>query len=98
MLDSYNNGILKAANTQQDAASFDDPALAALIRQAEASAAAVERLSNEQKKLKADSEQYQTRLNLTPIREQQLAEILRDDELLKKDYTELQKTEATVPA
>jgi succinoglycan biosynthesis transport protein ExoP len=90
MLDRFNSGSLKAGNTQ-DAASVDDPALAALIKQGEASAAAVERLSNEQKKLRTDSEQYQTRLNLTPIREQQLAEILRDDELLKKDYTELQR-------
>ncbi len=85
-------GILDRANSgnPQDAASVDS-ALAGLITQAAANAAEVERLSNQQKKLKADSEQYQTRLNLTPIREQQLAEILRDDDLLRKDYTDLQK-------
>jgi polysaccharide biosynthesis transport protein len=90
MVNRANNGIAKAGNTQ-DAASLDDAALVALMRQAEASAAEVERLSNQQKKLQADSEQYQTRLNLTPVREQQLAEILRDDDLLKKDYADLQK-------
>jgi polysaccharide chain length determinant protein (PEP-CTERM system associated) len=84
VIDHVNNGNL------QDAASVDS-ALAGLIRQADASAAEIQSLSNQQKKLRADSEQYQTRLNLTPIREQQLAEILRDDDLLKKDYEDLQK-------
>jgi polysaccharide biosynthesis transport protein len=90
MLGRFNTGALKAGNTKDDI-SLDDPALAALIRQAEVSGAEVERLSDQQKKLKADSEQYQARLNLAPIREQQLAEILRDDDLLRKDYEELQK-------
>ena len=90
MRERFNKGLLKAGNAQ-DEAPPDDPALAALVRQSEASAAEVERLSNQQKKLKADSEQYQTRLSLTPIREQQLAEILRDDDLLRKDYVDLQK-------
>ena len=49
----------------------------------------METLSNQQKKLKADSEQYQTRLNLTPVREQQLAEILRDYDLFRQDYAGL---------
>ena len=69
--------------------SLDDPGLVGLIRQAEASAAELETLSNQQKKLKADAEQYQARLNLTPVREQQLAEILRDYDLFRQDYTDL---------
>jgi succinoglycan biosynthesis transport protein ExoP len=73
----------------QDPDSPDDTALVGLIRQAEASAAEVETLSNQQKKLKEDSEQYQARLNLTPVREQQLAEILRDYDLFRQDYTSL---------
>ncbi len=88
VLERVNKRVPETGNAQAPD-SPDDPALAGLIRQAEASAAEVETLSNQQKKLKADSEQYQTRLNLTPVREQQLAEILRDYDLFRQDYTGL---------
>lgn len=87
-VNGVNKGNPEAENTQ-DPASPDDPALSGILRQAEANASEMESLSNQQKKLKADSEQYQARLNLTPVREQQLAEILRDYDLFKQDYTGL---------
>jgi succinoglycan biosynthesis transport protein ExoP len=88
VLDRVNKHTPEAGDAQ-DPVSPDDPALAGLIRQAEAAQAQVETLTNQQKKLKEDSEQYQGRLNLTPVREQQLAEILRDYDLFRQDYTGL---------
>jgi succinoglycan biosynthesis transport protein ExoP len=49
----------------------------------------IENLSRDEKKLKAEVSRYQERLNLTPVREQQLAGILRDYELLKQNYADL---------
>jgi len=88
VLDRVNKHTAETGNAENPV-SPDDPALAGLIRQAEAAAAQVETLTNQQKKLKEDSEQYQARLNLTPVREQQLAEILRDYDLFRQDYTGL---------
>lgn len=49
----------------------------------------IENLSKDEKRLKAEIEQYQSRLNATPVREQQLAGILRNYDQLKQDYTDL---------
>lgn len=71
------------------AESTDDPALDTILRQAEGIAGHIANLSQQQKRLEAECEQYQKHLNLTPLREQQLAEILRDYNLYKQDYTDL---------
>jgi len=89
-LDRLKAGTSMAGRTQ-DADSQDDPALAGILRQAEANAAEIESLTKQQQRLTAESEKYQTRLNLTPIREQQLAQILRDYDLFRQDYLDLQK-------
>lgn len=88
VLEFLKTGIAKPRK-QQDAELSEDPVLQGIIRQAEASAAQAANLSHEQQKLKGESELYQKRLNLTPLREQQLAEILRDYNLYKQDYTDL---------
>jgi len=80
-----------SAKTTHDTDSVDDAALAGILRQADTIAAAIESLTEQQKKLRTESEQYQKRLNLAPVREQQLAEILRDYDLFKQDYANLQK-------
>ena len=49
----------------------------------------IENLSKDEKRLKEQIDQYQIRLNTTPVREQQLAGILRNYEQLKQDYSEL---------
>jgi polysaccharide chain length determinant protein (PEP-CTERM system associated) len=67
----------------------DDIAYVQLRTQVESSGAEVQRLTNDEKRLKVEIAQYQGRLNLTPVVEQQLASILRDYEQHKKDYTEL---------
>jgi succinoglycan biosynthesis transport protein ExoP len=80
-----------AAGKTQSAEGVDDAELAAMLRQADTNAATLERLLEQQRRLKASSDQYQRRLDLTPVREQQLAEILRDYDLFRQDYANLQK-------
>src|SRR6185437_8751716 len=46
-------------------------------------------LTRDEKQAKAQIEHYQVRLNLTPVREQELAGLMRDYDLLKQDYTDL---------
>ena len=49
----------------------------------------IENLLKDEKQLKASLAQYQNRLNLTPVREQQLMGLTRDYDLMKKDYEDL---------
>ncbi len=48
-------------------------------------------LAKDYRNLQAEVEKYQQRLNQTPVREQQMATVLRDHELLKQDYADLLK-------
>jgi len=66
-----------------------DPLLAELVRQAEANRREVESLSKEEARLRGEVSRYQGRLNLTPLREQQLNALLRDYDLIKRDYADL---------
>jgi succinoglycan biosynthesis transport protein ExoP len=66
-----------------------DTSLGQLRGQLEANRLETENLSKDEKRLKDDIDQYQRRLNATPVREQQLAGILRNYDQLKQDYTEL---------
>ena len=70
---------------------MDDPTLKGIIRQAEDNRAELGRLSKEQEKLTAGNEEYRGHLNLVPAREQQLSEIVRDYDLFKQDYENLEK-------
>ncbi len=67
----------------------DDVAVAQIKSQLEANRLEIDSLSNDQKRLKATAADYQNRLGATPVREQQLAEVLRDYDLLKKEYADL---------
>lgn len=53
----------------------------------------LENLSAKEQKLRADIALYQSRLNMTPVREQQLTSIQRDYDLVKQHYGELLKKE-----
>ena len=66
-----------------------DISLDQLRSQLDANRLETENLSKEEAKLKASIEQYQARLNQTPVREQQLAGILRNYDQLKADYADL---------
>jgi len=70
------------------AAPKEDLTIAQLRSQLESNRLEIENLAKEEKQLKASIQQYQVRLNQTPVREQELAGILRNYELLKQDYAE----------
>jgi polysaccharide chain length determinant protein (PEP-CTERM system associated) len=72
-----------------------DPSIALQLKsQLEANRMEIENMTGEEQKLKTAIEQYQRRLNQTPVREQQLAGILRNYEQLKLDYTDLLNKES----
>jgi polysaccharide chain length determinant protein (PEP-CTERM system associated) len=70
---------------QQD----DDSTITQLKSQLEANRLDIENTLRNEATQKAAIAQYQSRLNLTPVREQQLASILRDYDLAKQEYTDL---------
>ena len=70
-----------------------DPALAQLVSQLESNRLEIETLTKDEARLKATSAQYESRLNQTPVREQQQASIVRETEALRLEYSELQKKE-----
>ncbi len=72
-----------------NAPGFDDAQLAQLRSQIEANLAEAEGLRREQQRLNAEITKNQTMLRLTPVREQELTDILRDYDLYRKDYSEL---------
>jgi len=53
----------------------------------------IENLANDEKWLKASIAQYESRINQTPVREEQQAGIMRDTEVLRLQYADLQKKE-----
>jgi succinoglycan biosynthesis transport protein ExoP len=67
----------------------NDPVLAELVKQAETNGHERESLSNQETRLRTELSHYQGQLNLTPVREQELAGILRDYDLYKQLYSEL---------
>lgn len=71
----------------------EDPAVTQLRSSLEANRVEIENLTNNEKRLKASIDQYEGRLNQTPVREQQQAGILRDTEVLRQQYSDLQKKE-----
>jgi polysaccharide chain length determinant protein (PEP-CTERM system associated) len=83
------------AGTQKHAADTaavpvdEDISLGQLRGQIEANRLEIANLSKDENRLKHEIEQYQLRLNETPVREQQLAGILRNYNQLKQDYADL---------
>lgn len=71
----------------------DDPMVIQLKSALEANRVHLENLTKEESRLKTSISQYENRLNETPVREQQEAGILRDTEVLRSQYAELQKRE-----
>jgi len=72
-----------------------DPSIALQLKsQLESNRLEIENLTKEEKQLKASVEQYQNRLNQTPVREQQLTSVLRNYDQLKLDYADLLNKES----
>jgi uncharacterized protein involved in exopolysaccharide biosynthesis len=67
--------------------------VAQLKSQLQANSLELDNVDKKEQKLRADIEQYQSRLNLTPVREQQLTSMQRDYDLLRQHYGELLKKE-----
>jgi len=67
----------------------EDLSLEQLHGQIEANRLERENLSKDEKRLKDQVDEYQRRLNASPVREQQLAGILRNYDQLKQDYADL---------
>jgi uncharacterized protein involved in exopolysaccharide biosynthesis len=78
------------ASKPQDQAAVEDPFIAQMKGQVEANWVETQNLNREEQRLRSDIASYQGRLKLSPVREQQLAGLLRDYELYKQDYTDLQ--------
>lgn len=66
-----------------------DTAIAQLRSQLEANQAEIDDLGRDQKRLDGQIASYERRLNLTPVREQQLADVVRDYNLSKQNYEDL---------
>jgi polysaccharide biosynthesis transport protein len=62
---------------------------AQLKSQLEANRLEIDNLSKSEEKLKSQISEYQGRLNLTPVREQQLSGMMRDYEISKQNYADL---------
>jgi len=69
----------------------DAAPIAQVRSQLEGNRIEIENLTKDANRMKEKIAQYQERLNNTPIREQQLAGMLRDYDLLKQSYTDLLK-------
>ena len=67
----------------------DNAVVAQLNSQLEANRLEIENLTKGEQQLKQSVSQYEARLNLTPVREQQLTSLLRDYDLTKKQYADL---------
>jgi succinoglycan biosynthesis transport protein ExoP len=67
----------------------EDTSIAQINGQLESNRLEIENLTKDQKRLEITIAQYQNRLNQSPVREQELAGMLRNYELLKLDYADL---------
>lgn len=77
------------ANTVPATEVEEESPIAQLRSQLESNRIEITNLTKDEDRQKAVIAEYQSRLNLTPVREQELAAILRDYELSKQDYADL---------
>ena len=82
-----------SAAEAEAAAENDDPALVQLKSSLEANRLEIENLTNEETRLKTSIAQYENRINVTPVREQQQAGMVRTTEALRLEYADLLKKE-----
>lgn len=82
-----------ASSTSQALDTTDDPVVAQLKSSLEGNRVEIENLTKDEARLRVSISQYENRINQTPVREQQEAGILRDTEVLRQQYSDLQKKE-----
>jgi protein tyrosine kinase modulator len=71
----------------------EDLSIVQLTGQLQANALEINNLTKKEQTLRSDIDQYRSRLNLTPMREQQIASLQRDYDLLRQHYGDLLKKE-----
>jgi succinoglycan biosynthesis transport protein ExoP len=71
----------------------DSVVMAQLKSQLDANTFEIESLEKQEQRLRTEVDQYQSRLNMTPVREQQLTSIQRDYDLVRQHYGDLLKKE-----
>ena len=81
----------KAATPAVSSRKKEDAPIAQVKSQLEANRVEIDHLTKDANQLKEKIALYQQRLNATPVREQQLASMLRDYDLLRANYAELLK-------
>ena len=81
--ESSKSPLASSGNVERDSATVQ------LRSQLEANRLEIASALSEQKRLQAQIADYQQRLNLTPVREQQLSDILRNYDLSKQNYADL---------
>lgn len=79
----------KISPTASTNADDDDVSVLQIRSQLEANRLEIEGLSKDEQRIKTAAAGYESRLESTPITEQQLAGVLRDYDLLKKEYADL---------
>jgi polysaccharide chain length determinant protein (PEP-CTERM system associated) len=82
-----------AKGSPQEPDTNEDPVVAQLKSELEGNRVEIQNLTSDEKRLTATIAQYENRINQTPVREQQEAGIVRDTEVLRQQYSELQKKE-----
>ena len=87
-----NSGGAQAAS-RQVLATVDDSNVNQLRNQLTASWESIENLTKEEARLRSEIESYQSRVNVAPLREQELSQAMRDYNLLKEDYANLKSKE-----
>jgi polysaccharide chain length determinant protein (PEP-CTERM system associated) len=87
--DAHEPALTPTSATTAPVEAEDDSSITQLKSQLEANHLDIENILKSEAQQKAVISQYQNRLNLTPVREEQLAGILRDYELSKQDYADL---------
>jgi polysaccharide chain length determinant protein (PEP-CTERM system associated) len=83
------SALENSTGTSVNANSEDDASIAQVKSQLEANKLEMENLAADEKRLKGTISDYQNRLNATPVREQELAEVTRNYDLLRQNYADL---------
>jgi polysaccharide chain length determinant protein (PEP-CTERM system associated) len=86
--EAANGGAVKERSNSPDSAARD-ATTAQVKSQLEANRLEIQNAMADQKQIESRIADYQRRLNMTPVREQELADILRDYNLSKQNYDDL---------
>ena len=71
----------------------EDLGIVQLTSQLQANTFEIDNLAKKEQKLRTEIDQYRSRLNLTPVREQQITSMQRDYDLLRQHYADLLRKE-----